>query len=95
MIYIDNNFICHTTNHDGSFRAFEVPFFDGKCSEFVEGYRYVPPGENWKRTDGVVFTGEMIAPWKDYLPLYAAQRSYEQKLLADYRAALTTLGVNV
>ena len=24
-----------------------MPFFDGKCTEFIEGYRYVPEGERW------------------------------------------------
>lgn len=93
-IYIDSECICHTENPQGAFREFEVPFFDGKCRTFIEGYRYVPEGENWTRSDGVVFTGEMIAPWKDYALLDAAQRLYEQVLILDMQQALKTLGVN-
>ena len=43
-IYIDREFKCHVSS-DGTMREFDVPFFDGKCITFVEGYRYVPPGE--------------------------------------------------
>jgi hypothetical protein len=75
-------------------RAFDVPFFDGKCLEFIEGYRYVPPGEKWVNPKGIIFRGEMISPWKDYNELWAAQAEYELK---QYEAALsaieTALGV--
>ena len=40
-IYIDNDYKCHVTD-DGAMRVVETDFFDGKCAEFVEGYRYVP-----------------------------------------------------
>lgn len=91
MIFIDNDFKCHTKN-DGTMREFEVPFFDGKCKAFVEGYRYVPAGETWTRSDGEVFEGEMISPWKDYTTLYIAQLESD---LADADAALKELGVEV
>jgi hypothetical protein len=58
-------------------------FFDGKCTAFVEGFRFVPSGETWTRSDGVVFHGEMIAPWKDYAELDIAQREYERQLLKE------------
>lgn len=74
QIYIDENYKCNLT--DG--RQFEVPFFDGKCRTFVEGYRYVPSGETWTRTDGIEFHGEMISPWKSYSILAEAQRNYEE-----------------
>ena len=93
-IYIDSDFKCHTVNDD-TMTAVETDFFDGKCGAFVEGYRFVPSGENWTRSDGVVFTGEMIAPWKPYEELDAAQREYERQRLAEYAAALNTLGVKV
>ena len=76
-IYIDNEYKCHVSN-DGTMREFDVPFFDGKCTAFIEGYRYVPSGEMWTRADGEFFRGEMIAPWKDYNYLQAAQEAYEQ-----------------
>ena len=91
-IYIDNDYKCHVTD-DGSMPAVETEFFDGKCDEFIEGYRFVPAGESWTRSDGEVFEGEMIAPWKDYSELDAAQREYEREQLADAIAALNELGV--
>ena len=81
-IYLDSDFKCHTVN-DGTMTAVETTFFDGKCDAFIEGYRYVPSGESWIRPDGVVFTGEMIAPWRDYSELDAAQRAYEQALIKE------------
>lgn len=77
-IYIDPiDFKCHTTNPDGTFLEVETPFFDGKCATFIEGYRFVPSGESWTRSDGTVFHGEMIAPFKPYDQLAAAQAQYE------------------
>lgn len=82
-IYIDNECHCHTTNPDNTFREIETDFFDGKCDAFIEGYIFIPEGESRTRSDGVVFHGEMIAPWKDYDELDNAQREYEKALLAD------------
>lgn len=93
-IYIDSEFKCHTSN-DGTMTSVETDFFDGKCETFVEGYRFVPDGESWTRSDGVVFTGTMITTWKPYVELDAAQREYERQLLAEYAEALRTVGVNV
>lgn len=76
-IYIDSDYKCHVSN-DGTMREFDVAFFDGKCQTFVEGYRYIPPGERWVRPDGVFFAGEMISPWQDYNVLAAAQAAYEE-----------------
>ena len=90
-IYIDSDYKCHVLPGEG-LREFDVPFFDGKCQTFIEGYRYVPKDETWEREDGEVFKGEMIAPWKNYTELYIAQLEYE---LADADAALAILGVNV
>lgn len=89
-IYMDSDYKCHVTN-DGTMTAVETDFFDGKCDVFVEGYRFVPNGETWTRSDGVVFTGEMIAPWKDYTELDNAQREYEREKLADAENALAIL----
>lgn len=76
-IYLDAEFRCYVTN-DGTMTAVETDFFDGKCDTFIEGYRFVPSGESWVREDGTVFHGEMIAPWKDYKELAAAQAQYER-----------------
>lgn len=90
-ICIDADCKCHTTNPDGTFREVETDFFNGKCETFIEGYRYVPFGESWMRSDGIVFQGEMINPWKPYDELDAAQREYERQKLADAEAALAIL----
>lgn len=89
LIYIDSEFKCHSLPGEG-LREIDTPFFDGKCDVFIEGYRYVPKGEVWKRADGVEIKGEMIAPWKPYPKLYIAQLEYELK---DADNALERLGV--
>lgn len=78
-IYIDNDFKCYTTAADDR-RAVETPFFDGKCKQFIEGYRYVPAGESWTREDGEVFIGEMVSPWREYSILAEFQQQYEEYL---------------
>jgi len=93
-IYLDSDFKCHVKDI-GSQICVETDYFDGKCDTYIEGYRYVPAGATWTRPDGVVFEGEMISPCKDYAELEAAQRAYEQQEVADMRAALALLGVNV
>lgn len=75
-IYIDSDFKCHVTN-DGTLTPVETDFFNSKCQTFIEGYRFIPDGKSWTRSDGVVFTGEMLAPWKPYTDLAAAQAQYE------------------
>lgn len=89
-IYIDSEFKCHI-HDDGTMTAVETDFFDGKCDALIEGYRFIPPGESWTRSDGIVFYGKMITPWKDYNELDAAQRHYERQLLAETKKELAEL----
>lgn len=102
--YIDNDYKCYTAPAEGR-RVVETNAFDGKCATYIEGYRFVPTGETWVQEDGSVFTGEMIAPWKPWETLDAAQREYEREQYqtvvaqnAEYESALTeietALGVN-
>ena len=77
-IYIDSEFRCHTAPAE-NLREFDVPYFDDKCDTLIEGYRYVPPGETWTRSDGVEFEGEMVAPAVDYEPLSITQLQYENQ----------------
>ncbi len=95
-IYIDNDYKCHVAD-DGTMTAVDTDAFDGKCDAYIEGYRFVPSGETWTREDGVLFVGEMIAPWRPWAELDAAQREYEREQLAQYESALseieTALGV--
>lgn len=86
MVYIDEISHCHTENPDGVYTPVGTDFFDGKCKEFVEGCCVELNG------DGTI---KQIYPWKPSSELDAVQREYEQQMLADYRAALTTLGVTV
>ena len=90
-IYIDSDFKCHASNPDGAYTAVETDAFDGKCDTYIEGYRFVPAGSVWTRPDGVVFPGEMVAPWKPWQELDAAQMDYEREQLAAYEQALSEI----
>lgn len=70
IIYIDNEYKCYTSDN-GALTAVETDFFNGKCETYIEGYRFVPSDKTWMREDGIVFSGEMIAPWKPYTELAA------------------------
>lgn len=89
-IYIDSEFRCHLTD-DGTMTAIETDSFDRKCDAYIEGYRLVPSGSTWEREDGVTFTGEMVAPWKPWQELDAAQREYEREQYATLTAENATL----
>lgn len=84
-IYIDSDYKCHTVAGDG-LTAVETTAFDGKCSSYIEGYRYIPNGQMWTREDGTVFTGEMASPWKPWEELDAVQREYEREQVQNLKA---------
>ena len=97
-IYLDSDFKCHISNPDNTYMAVETNAFDGKRDTYIEGYRYVPSGKTWTRSDGAVFAGEMVAPWKPWAELDAAQREYEREQYqavvaqnAEYEAALSEI----
>lgn len=91
-IYVNpNDFKCCASRPDETYMEIETDFFDGKCQTFIEGYRYVLSGATWTREDGVTFTGEMIAPWKDWLELDSAQREYEREQLVAYEQTLSEI----
>lgn len=94
-IYLDKDFRCHASD-TGGLTPVETNAFDGKCRRYIEGYRFIPAGQLWTRSDGVVFAGEMVAPAEDSRILEAAQAAYEeaQKENADALAALEVLGVS-
>ena len=91
QLYIDGDKKCHVSNPDGTYTAVETNAFDGKCPAYIEGYRFVSAGQTWPREDGVIFSGEMIAPWRDWLELDAAQRDYERGQLEAYEQALSEI----
>lgn len=100
IVYIDSLYKCHMTN-DGTMREYEVSYFDGKGSTFIEGHRYVPPYEVRIGDDGTEYQGEQITPFMDYTELKKAQLEYEIEQFkaqnAEYETALseieTALGV--
>lgn len=94
-IYIDNDFKCYIDNPNGEYRKIETDVFNDKCATFIEGYRFVPSDEIWIREDGIVFNGEMVAPWKPYSELDSAQREYEKQQLNEYKESLIELGVEI
>ena len=73
-IYLDSDFKCHVAD-DGTRKAVETEFFDGKCDAFVEGYRY-------DQRSGYV----QIYPYLPYNELDSAQRAYEKQRLESYEA---------
>lgn len=75
-IYLDSDFKCHIIN-DGAMMEVETALFDGKCDNYIEGFRLIPEGQVWIGNDGTVFQGMMFAPWKDFCELDANQRAYE------------------
>ena len=83
-IYIDSDYRCFVSPASGRIQV-ETDFFEGKCDAYMEGYRFVPAGKTWTRSDGAVFHGEMAAPWRPWRELDDAQRAYEQKRLASLR----------
>ena len=95
-IYIDDDYKCHTSPGDG-LTAVETYAFDGKCRQYIEGYRFVPAGQSWTREDGQVFTGEMVAPWRPYEILAEFQAIYEEEQAkqADMAAALDAIYTGV
>lgn len=94
-IYIDSDYKCYTSQSDG-LTVIETDVFDGKCRQYIEGYRFVPAGHSWTREDGEVFTGEMVAPWQPYEILEEFQTIHEEEQTkqADMAAALEVLGVS-
>lgn len=101
-IYIDSEYKCHALPGE-DLREFDVPYFDGKCQTFIEGYRYIPLGEKWVMANGEFFRGETRVAWKDSQTLEAIQAAYEEGQATsggtdeekhDMQAALELLGVN-
>lgn len=91
-IYIDADCKCHTAPGEG-LTAVETDAFNGKCRQYIEGYRFVPAGQSWEREDGLVFEGDMVAPWRDYELLAEFQAIYEdeQAKQAEAQEALNIL----
>ena len=89
-IYVDSDFKCHLSHAEG-LTAVETDFFNGMCPEYIEGYRLVPEGQVWTRSDGVTFRGMMIASWKPWNELDKAQREYERQRVPELESENETL----
>ena len=93
-IYIDTNdgFKCYPTD-TGGLLEYEEPFFNGKCSEFIESYRCKPVGYRWVSENGEFVRADckLVAPWKDLSEAYMAQAAYVTEQNAQYEAALTAI----
>ena len=77
-IYLNANFECSVTEKADTVQTVQTDFFDGKCDSYIEGYRFVPDGQSWQRSDGAVFQGQMISPYKDSMLLEEMQRLYQE-----------------
>ena len=95
MFYIDEKYKCHASNPDGAYLVIDKDSFKGKCNIFIEGYQFIPDGEEWISNDGDIIHGEMMTPWMDYDKLDAAQREYEKQQLNEYKEFLIELGVEI
>lgn len=89
-VYIDSEYKVHLESAEGYVEVSSA-FFDRLCPELAEAYRFVPANESWIRSDGEVFSGEMIASYKDIRQYDVIQREYERNLLTQYEAALSTI----
>ena len=87
-VFIDDEYKCHVIQMDGT-KPVNAPYFADKCTEYIEGYRFIPAGESWMDKNGMTHSGEMAFPWKPFAELDAAQREYERELA---RVALIMLG---
>ena len=76
ILYLDSDYLCHMEPAVGR-TAVQTDAFNGKCKTYIEGFRFVPSGQSWTRSDGKVFHGEMIAPAVNYSVLVEAQRNYD------------------
>ena len=96
-VYLDTEYKVHA-KAGTDYMTIADTFFDNKCSNLIESYRYVPAGATWTREDGFAFAGPMIAPWRDIRQYDGEQREYEREQIAQYESALTeietALGVN-
>lgn len=93
-IYIDSNFMCHTTD-DGAMTEVQTDALDTLCNNAIELMRFVPHGYIWVRPDGRTIHGEFIQA-TDTAKIDAFQKQYmeDQAQMADMQNALEILGVS-
>lgn len=86
--YLDENFRLHVEQNEGMTEWEDTQgFFNGKFDTYVEGFRVIPEGEQWKAPDGTIYSGFMLAAAVDFDTLEKAQS--EQN---DMREVMDTAG---
>lgn len=90
--YVDQEYKVHVVPMQ-DYTEYEDSFFDNKCTNLIESYRYVPAGETWMREDGEEFVGLMIAPWRDIRQHDEEQQQYLLDQLAQYESALSEIEI--
>ena len=93
-IYIDSDFMCHTTD-DGTMTEVQLDEFDDLCNNAIELMRYIPENETWVRPDGRAIHGIFIQA-TDSVKIDAFQKQWreDQAQMEDMQNALNILGVN-
>lgn len=86
-VYLDTEYKVHT-EAGADYPATADAFFDNKCPNLIESYRYVPAGAIWTREDGAAFAGPMVTPWRDICQYDGEQQQYLLDKLAAAQAAL-------
>lgn len=94
-IYVDGDYKCHVSNDTSDYIAVDTDFFDGKCDQFIEGYRFIPKDCEWVDTTGKTFKGLMAVPWKPFEELDKTQLEYEYNLLSEYSSAMSEIEVAI
>ena len=87
IVFLDTDFKVHTTLADDRIEI-EDTFFDNKCVNLIESYRYVPIGKTWVDKGEREFAGPMIAPWRNIRQYDGEQQQYLLDKLAAAQAAL-------
>lgn len=87
-VYIDSDFMCHTTN-DGTRTEIQTDYFDYLCDNAIELMRFIPEGRVWYHPKGFVVYGEFVQATNSK-KIDELQRQAE---MDDMRAALALLGV--
>lgn len=88
MISIDSMNICHISEDEG----YEIPELEGKCKAYIEGFKYIPAGTEYK---GRLYRGSALFPYVNVETLESAQAEYERltAMYEDACAGLEKVGV--
>lgn len=77
VVYIDSAYKCHVKPVSGAF-AVETDLFNGKCEEYICGYRYVPEGHTFVDEKGVTRRGAVMYPIENLGVLERIQKAVDK-----------------